>query len=60
MFVELRRFAHRSIVVLSLAAALVAGTAQPAAPETNFQLIEELRAGKRSVAQAAWWGFRLS
>lgn len=31
----------------------VAGTAQAAAPETNSQLIEELRAGKRSVCWAS-------
>ena len=45
-----------SIAILTLALPVAAGVSLAAAPDP--QAIQEVRAGKRAVAQASWWGFR--
>lgn len=55
MWEHLRRF-PRVIVILVLALPVAAEMASAAAPDP--QAIAEVRAGKRAVAQASWWGFQ--
>jgi hypothetical protein len=47
-----------TITILTLALPVVVNVAWAAAPGPNAQAIEEVRAGKRAVAQASWWGFQ--
>ena len=49
-----RTFVTLAILTLALPVAARAASA----PAPNPQAIEEVRAGKRSVAQASWWGFQ--
>lgn len=55
MFVHCKRFRF-TIAVLMLALPLAARIAWAAAPDP--QAVQEVRAGKRSVAHASWWGFQ--
>ena len=55
MSVHLKRFRY-AIAILILALPVAARVASAAGPDP--QAIEELRAGKRAVAQASWWGFQ--
>ena len=45
-----------TIAILTLALAIATQVASAAAPDP--QAIAEVRAGKRAVAQASWWGFQ--
>ncbi len=47
---------RRVIVILALTLSVATDVAWSAAPDP--QAIEEVRAGKRPVAQASWWGFQ--
>ena len=55
MSVRLRRSRY-AIAILTLALPVAAHVASAAGPDP--QAVEEVRAGKRAVAQASWWGFQ--
>ena len=47
----------RSLRVAGVIVCLLLASATIGRAATNPQAIEEVRAGKRPVAQASWWGF---
>ncbi len=57
MFVHLKRSFH-TIALLALVVPVGVNAARAAAPGANPQAVEEVRSGKRAVAQASWWGFQ--